>query len=224
MTGPMKRARLPVARRRALLAGIAALALSGCGATEGLFTPSADGQSRVANLLAFGTTTPGAVPAAASKEAALTCPQIEVLDGTAALRNYSGAEQANSSVKYQYSLGDVARECSRAGGQILIKVGVEGRVLLGPAGQPGNFTVPVRVAVRRDSDSVAVASKLYQVPVTVPFGQTQGEFSMVTDGIGVPFVQAHADDVYTILVGFDDNTPKAGAKAPAASKRKRTAG
>ena len=45
-------------------------------------------------------------------------------------------------------MGEIARECRVAGNQLIIKIGVEGRVLLGPAGSPGTFTVPVTIAVR----------------------------------------------------------------------------
>ena len=141
------------------------------------------------------------------------------LRGTASVRNYAATDQSNGGVKYQYSMGDVARECSRAGNQIMIKVGVEGRVLLGPVGQPGNFNVPIRIAVRRESDQKPAVGKLYQVPANISFGQTQGDFSLVSEPLAVPFVQSHADEDYTILVGFDEKGPTPDGKP--APKRKR---
>ncbi len=115
-------------------------------------------------------------------------------------------------------MGDVARDCTRSGNDILMKVGVEGRVLLGPAGSPGSFTVPVRIAVRRDSDQKPAAAKLYQVPATIAAGETAGSFTLVTDPIAVPFLTTHADDDYTILVGFDSAT-KPAAEAAARIRR-----
>jgi hypothetical protein len=100
-------------------------------------------------------------------------------------------------------MGDVARECSKVGDQIMIKVGVQGRVLLGPAGAPGSFSVPVRIAVRRDADGKAAAGKLYPIAATIPQGQTETDFALVADPLGVPYLRSEADQDYTILVGFD---------------------
>lgn len=202
-----------------LLAG----SLAGCGgAGENFFTsPSGGGGSKLGNLLAFNTTNPGPVPpATGAREDPLVCPQIEVLDGTASLRRYVGTDQTSSNVRFQYSMGDVVRECSRSGGQIAIKVGVEGRVLLGPAGAPGSFTVPVRIAIRRESDQKPAAVKLYQVPATVAPGETETQFSLVSEPLTVPYLQAHADEDYTVLVGFDDRAAAPADKATVKPKRK----
>ena len=198
---------------RALALCCAGMALGGCAATDKLIPSTSGVGSAFGNLLAFNTTTPSPVPAAAgAAERPLQCPSIEVLDGTASYRTYAGAEQTNGTVRYQFSMGDVARECTHSGKDLLLKVGVEGRVLLGPAGTPGSFTVPVRIAVRHDGDGKAVAAKFYQVPATIAAGEDATSFQIVSDPIAVPFVSSNADDDYTILVGFD-----AAAKALAAA-------
>lgn len=209
--------------RRAATVCVLAGSLAGCaGGGENFFAaPAGRAGSAFGNLLAFNTTDPGPMPSAASREAPIQCPQIEVLEGTAAYRTYAGADQTNGNVRYQYSLGDVARECTKAGNQILIKVGVAGRVLLGPAGQPGSFTVPVRIVVRHDGDNKAAASTLYHAPTSVASGQTQGDFTIVSDPLAVPFLNAHADDDYTILVGFDAHD---GPAAPKPGPRRKKAG
>ncbi len=198
---------------RALALCWAGLALGGCAATDNLI-PSASGvRSTFGNLLAFNTATPGPAPAAAgAPERPLQCPSVDVLDGTASYRTYAGTEQTNEAVRYQFSMGEVARECTHSGKDVLLKVGVAGRVLLGPAGSPGSFTVPVRIAVRRDGDGKAVATKLYDVPATIAAGEDATSFQIVSDPIAVPFVTSNADDDYTVLVGFD-----AAPKAPAAA-------
>ena len=198
-------------------------ALAGCAGSDGFMASSSAGAtpaSKLAGLLPFMSSDPTPAPARASKDGPIQCPQVEVLDGTASVRSYGGSEQSNNDVKYQYSMGDIARECSRAGDQIMIKVGVEGRVLLGPVGQPGSFNVPIRIAIRRDADQKPAMSKLYQVPTTIAFGQTQGDFSLVSEPLAVPFIQIHADEDYTILVGFDDHPAAPGAKPSARRKRK----
>lgn len=198
---------------RALALGGAVLALGGCAATDKLIPSTSGMGSAFGNLLAFNTATPGSAPAAGgAAERPLQCPSVEVLDGTASYRTYAGTDQTNGNVRYQFSMGEVARDCTHSGKDVLLKVGVEGRVLLGPAGSPGAFTVPVRIAVRHDGDGKAVATKLYQVPATIAAGEDATGFQIVSDPIAVPFVSSNADDDYTILVGFD-----AAPKAPAAA-------
>ena len=194
------------------------LTLGGCAATDNLIPSTSRVSSAFGNLLAFNTTTPGPANAAGGvPERPLQCPSIEVLDGTASYRTYAGTEQTNENVRYQFSMGDVARECTHSGKDVLLKIGVDGRVLLGPAGSPGAFTVPVRIAVRHDGDGKAVATKFYQVPATIAAGEDATSFQIVTDPIAVPFVSLNADDDYTILVGFD-TAAKAPAAAPAGKK------
>ena len=199
-------------------AGLMALALAGCGGGAASLDPGAGGTSNtVANILAFGRPTAPSAPAAADPNAIrLICPDIEVPDGLAALRV---GGQDGSAVRYQYSLGDTARECSLANGQIALRVGVEGRVLIGPAGSAGSFSVPVRVAIQRNSDQKAETSKVYKVAVTVPAGETQGSFSLVTEPITVPFKHEDATDDYSIVVGFDG--ARATGTAPVQRVRRR---
>ena len=40
-------------------------------------------------------------------------------------------------MRYQVGIAQTARECAALGGVMTMKVGVQGRVLLGPAGGPG---------------------------------------------------------------------------------------
>ncbi len=218
MTRSPRRADAVRAAFRFGVVGFVTLAVGGCAGSDKLTSPDETSvSSKLANLLAFNTTHPGPPPpSGASQEAPLQCPVIEVLDGTAAIRTYAGTDQSGGSLRHQFSIGDVARECSRSGDQILIKVGVEGRVLLGPAGAPGAFTVPIRIAVRRDSDQKAVAAKLYPVAAAVAPGATQSDFQLVSDPLSVPYTQAHADEDYTILVGLDDQ-----GRAAADTKRPR---
>lgn len=201
---------------RAALLCWAGLALGGCAATEKLLPVPSGGGSVFGNLLAFHTSDPGPAPAAGARDEPIVCPVIEILDGTSSYRTYAGTEQTNETVRYQFSMGEVARDCTKSGKEILVKVGVEGRVLLGPAGTPGAFTVPVRIAVRHDGDGKVVASRLYQAPATIAAGADSTTFQIVSEPLAVPFLSAHADGDYTILVGFDT-----ASHAPAAAGEKR---
>lgn len=214
-----------VAKPGACALTIVALAglLGGCGAGSSGFEPaSVDRGTTLGNLLAFNSPNAPAMPKPVDTEEKPTCPDIEVLDGTASSRVYAGAEQSNTNVRYQFSMGDVVRECSHVGDQLVLKVGVEGRALLGPMGSPGGFTAPVRVAVRRERDETAVASKLYQVPVSIGAGDANAPFSIVTDPIAVPYLSAQANTDYTIVVGFDPRgDAKLAGKAKSGKARRR---
>jgi hypothetical protein len=178
--------------------------LPGC-SSLGSDVPSASLSDTAGNLLAFNrTSAPPMPPPPPERAVEVDCPTIEVQDGTASLRTYSGGE-SNGNVRYQYSLGDTARECKVIGNQISIKVGVEGRVLIGPMGSPGSFSAPVRIAIKHESEGKAIVSKLYHVPVTVPAGAAEAPFSFVSEPLLVPMVEVRADEDYTILVGFDGN-------------------
>jgi hypothetical protein len=215
-------------RSRAYRMGVIGANVIGCGLLAGCGaggTPGFEPESQVTNpnsplqkignLIAFNKLFPGSAPLPQT-EAAVECPVIEVQDGTASVRTYAG-EQTNRNVRYGFALGDIARECSKAGDTLVLKVGAEGRVLLGPAGSPGSFTVPIRVAVRNDSTQKVVYSQLNRVEAAVPPGGTEGAFTFVSEPFSVPFV-AHPDEDYTVLVGFD---PTAGTPVAAKGGRKR---
>jgi len=135
------------------------------------------------------------------------CPEVRVLDGTEASRIYAGTPPSNTNLRYQYSLTDTARECALDGDQLAMKIGVAGKVLLGPAGSDGSFTVPVRVAIFRKNDDAPVLSKLYHATVNAGQSDPQAAFTIVSELLHVPFVQEHSEQDYTIKVGIDDGKP-----------------
>ena len=57
-------------------------------------------------------------------------------------------------LKYQVTIGTTARECRMGpNNTVLLKVGMQGRVILGPeGGSPGTVDVPLRFAVVREDD------------------------------------------------------------------------
>ena len=145
------------------------------------------------------------------------CPEVLILEGTAASQAYAGTPPSSANLRYQYALDDTARECTLDGDQLAIKIGVAGKVLLGPAGSPGGFSVPVRMAVLREHDNQPIVSKLYRAAVTVAAGETRADFTIVSEPLRVPFIQDHAEDDYTIKVGIDEG---ASADKPAAKHAK----
>jgi hypothetical protein len=189
---------------RCILVTAALLAATGCGGRLGNFdTPEASG-SKLGNLLGFKNN--GAPAAPGTEVRHIFCPEVLILEGTAASQAYAGTPPSSANLRHQYSLTDTARECTLDGGQLAIKIGVAGKVLLGPAGSPGSFNVPVRLAVLNEHNNEPITSKLYRAAVTVPTGGTEADFTIVSEPLRVPFIQDHAEDDYTIKVGIDEGT------------------
>jgi hypothetical protein len=150
----------------------------------------------------------------------INCPEVSVADNGAALR-VGGAD--NASVRYQFSLGDTARQCEPAGtGQATVKIGVAGQVVIGPAGQAGTFSAPLKITVTRLTDNKPVFSQTYRAEATTD-GITAGQFRIITDPVPLPMPTLQLADLYLISVGFEGGT---GGPSPTAHKgrRKRTAG
>jgi hypothetical protein len=148
----------------------------------------------------------------------INCPEVEIADGGAALR-VGGPD--NASVRYQFNIGDTARECDPAGpSQAALKIGVKGEVVIGPAGAPGTFDAPLKITVTRDSDKTDVFSQTYHVEAATD-GVTAGAYRVVTDPITLPMPTLQLADVYSITVGFEGGT---GGPSPTRHKKKKTAG
>jgi hypothetical protein len=140
------------------------------------------------------------------KEQTLDCPEIRVPSGEASLRV---GGQESTSVRHQFSVGDVARECGVVGKQLTIKVGVKGRVVLGPAGSPGSYSAPLRIGIRQQQGENIVVSKVFTVGATISPGTTGADFIVVTEPFAVPFTTEHAGDDYEVVVGFGKDSKSA---------------
>jgi len=179
------------------------LGVAGCGGHLGgnFDTPDAGG-SKLATFLGFKSNDAPAAPGTQVRH--IFCPQVVILEGTAASQAYAGTPPSSANLRYQYSITDTARECTVDGDQLAIKVGIAGKVLLGPAGNAGSFNVPVRMAVLNEHNNEPITSKLYHAAVTVPAGETQADFTIVSEPLRVLFIQDHAENDYTIKVGIDE--------------------
>ena len=157
---------------------------------------------------------PIALPVASTD---INCPDVEIAEGGAAWR-VGGAD--NASVRYQFNISETARQCDPAGpGQASIKVGVAGNVVVGPAGSPGAFSVPLRITVIQDADKKPVYTKTYKVEATAD-ATSAGQFRIVAEPILVPMPTINLANVYTIEVGFAGG----GSGAAPRAHRRRPAG
>src|SRR4030095_11400894 len=84
-----------------------------------------------------------------------------------------------------------------------MKVGVQGRVLLGPAGGPGQVDIPLRMAVVQEGPAPkTVLSKFYRLAVAVPPGQVSVPFVHVEQDLTFPMPRAADFDASVVYVGF----------------------
>lgn len=162
-------------------------------------------------------------PGPAPSEAPSGCPTIAMLPGTEAQRVMAPGETSNQGLRYQYSLSAVGRECTIAGDRVTIRVGADGRVLLGPVGAPGRFDVPIRVAVFSEATGKPVESRLFRMGVSVPAGQAAMPFQFVSESLVVRIPPGHTSE-YSIKVGIDSGAkPGEGAGRTRRASRKRKA-
>jgi hypothetical protein len=154
----------------------------------------------------------------------LPCPEVTVRPGTATLQ--IGSKGATGEVpamelRYQGSLVRFSRECKYSPTLVTMKLGIEGRVIVGPVGGPGQIEVPVRFAVVEEGPNPkTVLSKLARIPVTIGSDPTV-EFTHIDPDIAFPMPRSvTALDRYVVYVGFDP-TALAQPKHRPVSRRKR---
>jgi hypothetical protein len=147
----------------------------------------------------------------------LSCPSVEYRQG-AATWSVKGPSSDALSLRHQASFMQTARECIVTGDSMTIKVGVQGRVVLGPAGSPGTISVPLRYAlVREGLHPKTLWTRLFMVPVSVPSGELNVPWFHVEEEMTVPRPSPQDLEGYVVYVGFD---PDGGGSRPAAAKPK----
>ena len=153
--------------------------------------------------------------------AEIDCPGVDVRSGASTLSvTTPGQDAGPMSTRYQASIGETARECAALGGMMTMKVGVQGRILLGPAGGPGQLDIPLRLAVVREgAEPKTIWSKLYRFNVAIPPGQTAVPFTHVEQDVSFPMPRGSELEAYVVYVGFDP-----GAAPAKPESRKKTKG
>ena len=185
--------------RHGRLVGIGALALTLGACSMGGFAPSKPSgsaalQNASASQAEIASASTNALPAIATE-----CPEIKVRPGSEALFFYGKGKIGDPrSLNYQAVIEKQSRNCVVSNGLITVKMGVVGRLMLGPAGNQSNVSLPLRFAVERDE--VAVFSERYEIPVAITPPNQSEEFVKVVENVAIPYL---GGEQIVIWVGFD---------------------
>ena len=190
------------------------LLLAGCGSTN-LFSSSA--------LDFFSTSSKATSGGADSGTASATdveCPTVNVRSGAATLMigNKPGeGEPSALDLRYQGTIIRTARECQLNAGVMTMKVGIEGRIIIGPAGGPGTVDLPLRIAVVQEGvNPKTITSRFARIQVGVGTGTERVPFTHVDSDVSFPLPQPLANiDAYVVYVGFDPASAPQEKKKPA---------
>jgi hypothetical protein len=202
-------------------------ALAGCSSSDifGTSRPTAapapaaspSVSDRMSNFFFGPPARPGDPGTAAAAD--VDCPGVAIRQGASTLMvgDARDANPAPAAIRYQATIAQTARECAALGGVMTMKVGVQGRVIVGPAGGPGQVDVPLRYAVVREgSPPQTIVTKFHRVAVAVPPSQLNTPFLHVDEDLTFPMPRPADLDNYVVYVGFDP------AGAPARPEPRRT--
>jgi hypothetical protein len=137
------------------------------------------------------------------------CPRIDIRQGASTLLvnagQASGEEGGALALRYQGTFVRAARECRVTGNMVNIRIGVEGRVILGPAGGPGPISVPLRFALVSETlnSMKPVWSKLQIINVDIPPQTPNMNFTHIVEDLTVPIPPASELEGWVIYIGFD---------------------
>ena len=209
---------------RAMVGVVGAVVLSGCSLASSIGSSdnsSPSWSSRISGF--FSSAKPGVSQPASPTPSApdIECPGVDIRTGASTLEISAKTAQATAGdLRYQLSFGQTGRECAVQAGVMTIKVGVQGRVILGPMGGPGQIDVPLRYAVVREgAQPKTIVTKFKRIPVMVGQDQTHIQFVDIEEGLTFPVPSATELDAYVIYVGFDEIGDK-NEKKPAKSAKK----
>jgi hypothetical protein len=135
--------------------------------------------------------------------AANGCPPLQVEGGQRYVTYYERNRVGDaSSVINRGEITKTARECQLAGGMVQVKYGIAGRLVIGPKGKPGTFTLPLTLQVL-DNTKNKIKSEPFTVSVTVTReNPTLAYFSLVRD-VNIAVKEGAAPQDYSISIAFE---------------------
>lgn len=142
------------------------------------------------------------------------CPYIQIREGASTLTINGAGDNAAMSLKYQGTFVRAARQCAVVAGQMVMKIGVQGRLVLGPQGGPGEVNVPLRIAVvdEKPASAKTIVTKLIMIPVAVRSADDNPSFTHVEDNVTFPLPSSSELENYIVYIGFDPLAAQAHEK------------
>lgn len=184
------------------------VALAACSSIPGGgSSPSGGSFSDRFTSTVFGPPASGPAP---RESESLDCPPIDVRLGASTYAVYGPGERNSNNVRYQGTIGETARECGFLAGAVNMKVGLQGRVIVGPAGGPGRVDVPLRIAVVKEGPSPqTVWTKVYRISVEIPSGSANAVFEHIDANVSFPRPPGNDLSAYVVYAGYDPAAPSA---------------
>jgi len=209
--------------RVALAVAAATTLLSGCGGTSNMFStpPEAEPLPTIGDRFnqLFGRKSQAVGETAPAPDGAeLDCPVVKIRAGASTYAVAApGKQPAGSDVRYQATITRTARDCTRSSGQIIARIGIQGRVIAGPAGTPATVEIPLRVAVvQAGVHEKVISTKVYRTSVSM--SEDAGvPFSLVGEDLTYTMPAGLTSDNYVFYIGFD---PQALTPEPKSARRK----
>jgi hypothetical protein len=151
-----------------------------------------------------------------------TCPTVSIRAGASTYKVAApGKEAVGNDVRFQATITKTARDCRRTGDDITARIGIQGRVISGPAGAPETIEVPLRVAVVQSGvNEKTIATKAYRTTVSLAEGGSV-PFTLVVDDLVYPIPPGATGDSYIFYIGFDPQALTPEPKAPVKRAKKK---
>lgn len=137
------------------------------------------------------------------------CPRISIWQNGARVTVYKIGQVGDSlAIRHRGEITKTARECHIEAGQVTVKYGVAGRVLLGPVGRAGTIQLPLLVHVTNRKKQKIKTAKL-NIRVKLPSDKPSGNFSAV-QSLSFPVEPGVPAGQYRLYVTFDKTGPGVG--------------
>jgi hypothetical protein len=202
---------------------VAGALLSGCGGGS-MFGASTDSSPSIGSRFSelFGSKSQAVgEKAPPSVDNELSCPSVSIRAGASTFAVAApGKEPVGNDLRFQATITRTARDCKVSDGQITARIGIIGRVIAGPAGNPPTVEIPLRVAVVQGGvQEKTITTKVYRTTVSM---NEEGSvpFSLVAEDVVYPVPPGATGDSYIFYIGFDPQALTPEPKPKAARKKK----
>ena len=134
------------------------------------------------------------------------CPVVYLREGTAIYTQYAKGTKKGpdgladpDKLVVQATLDQSTRQCRQTAQGLVVTVVIHGRIIAGPAGAPGTYTLPIRVAAT--DGNATLYSELTKFAVTIPPGQGSAQFIFTKEDV---VLAGDATGLTRIFAGIDE--------------------